>query len=116
MKFKLPSLEYRRLRGDLIEVYKIMHKFYDPCTVSSLFTLSDVSSTRGHKFKLTKSQTTSKQYQQFFTNRTINYWNNLDHETVMASSVNVFKNKIDSEFKNYMFEVNLHNKISNSIH
>ena len=24
-KLKLPSLEYRRLRGDMIEVYKIVH-------------------------------------------------------------------------------------------
>ena len=28
---KLPSLEYRRVRDDLIEVYKICHKILDPC-------------------------------------------------------------------------------------
>ena len=26
---KLPTLAYRRLRGDMIEVYKIMHELYD---------------------------------------------------------------------------------------
>lgn len=29
---KLPSLSFRRLRGDLIEVYKIVHNIYDPIT------------------------------------------------------------------------------------
>ena len=38
-KLKLPSLEYRRLRGDFIEIYKIVHKIYDPLTTNSLLTL-----------------------------------------------------------------------------
>ena len=35
----LPSLEYRRFRGDLIEVYKITNNMtmYDPITTNSLF-------------------------------------------------------------------------------
>ena len=36
----LPSLEFRRLRGDLIEVYKITHGFYDPITTNNLLTPS----------------------------------------------------------------------------
>ena len=27
---KLPTLKYRRLRGDMIEVFKITHNIYDP--------------------------------------------------------------------------------------
>ena len=27
---KLPTLKYRRLRGDMIEVFKITHDLYDP--------------------------------------------------------------------------------------
>ena len=30
MHFKLPTLKYRRLRGDMIEVFKITHNIYDP--------------------------------------------------------------------------------------
>ena len=28
-KLKLPTLVYRRLRGDMIEMFKILHGFYD---------------------------------------------------------------------------------------
>ena len=52
---RLPSLEYRRARGDMIETFKILHKLYDPNTTSSLFTLNDSSCTRGHPLKLTKN-------------------------------------------------------------
>ena len=31
-KLKLPTMEYRRLRGDLIEAYKILRHVYDPDT------------------------------------------------------------------------------------
>jgi hypothetical protein len=30
MKLRLPTLSYRRLRGDLIEVFKILSQKYDP--------------------------------------------------------------------------------------
>ena len=29
-QLKLPTLKYRRLRGDMIEVFKIVHNYYDP--------------------------------------------------------------------------------------
>ena len=61
----LPSLEYRRLRGDLIEVYKITHANYDPVTTCSLLTLNDDSVTRSNCFKLTKPRVNSKQFQHF---------------------------------------------------
>ena len=35
-KLNLPSLEYRRLRGDLIEVFKITHNIYDPISTKDL--------------------------------------------------------------------------------
>ena len=50
----LPSLEYRRLRGDLIETYKVLHEIYDPITTRDIFSLNK-SGTRGHNFKLAKN-------------------------------------------------------------
>ena len=37
---KLPSLEYRLIRGDMIQVYKIANNFYDPITTNSIFKFS----------------------------------------------------------------------------
>ena len=29
-QLKMPTLKYRRLRGDMIELFKIIHHYYDP--------------------------------------------------------------------------------------
>jgi len=44
------SLEHRRLRGDLIEVYKIMRGI-DKVDSQHLFPKGGESKTRGHRFK-----------------------------------------------------------------
>ena len=103
---KLPSLEFRRIRGDMIEVYKILHEKYDPLTTHSLFTL-DNNNTRGHKLKLKKVQFNTNKYKHFFTNRVVNLWNSLPGETVCAPSLNVFKNKLDKNLQHYMFLTNI---------
>ena len=99
-KLKLPSLQYRRLRGDLIEVYKIIHEIYDPVTTKSLFTkVSSNSVTRKtNSLNLTKKRTNKNAYKYFFTNRINNVWNSLPNDIVNAKSLNIFKNKIDSHF------------------
>ena len=43
---KLPTLKYRRHRGDIIETYKIIHRLYDTAVAPSLM-MSQVSHTRG---------------------------------------------------------------------
>ena len=107
IKLKLPSLEYRRLRGDLIEVFKILHDFYDPVTTKSLFVRSGTDRTRGHNLKLTKHRTHTRQFQNFFTNRIISAWNSLPEDAVNADSLNTFKNKLDKIFKKDIFSTNL---------
>ena len=52
-QLKLPTLKYRRLRGDMIEVFKIIHKYYD-IRASINFNFNPVGSTGGNKFKLQK--------------------------------------------------------------
>ena len=101
---RLPSLEYRRFRGDLIEVYKITHNLYDPVTTNSLFSFAYDSSLRSNSYKLTKPSFNTNQYQHFFTNRVINNWNSLPNEIVTADSLNTFKNKIDKHFSDIMYK------------
>ena len=100
---KLPSLEYRRLRGDLIEVFKITHNYYDYRTTSTLFTKAYNEATRGHEFKLQKTNVNYKKFGNFFTNRIINIWNNLPNDIIKSSSVNSFKNNIDKKFINLKY-------------
>ena len=106
-KLNLPSLEYRRFRGDLIQVYKIAHKHYDRPSVNSLFRFQNNSKLRGHSFKLTKFITKKRQYHHFFTNRIINKWNSLSEEIVSSKTMNAFKNNIDREYKDQMYCINL---------
>ena len=103
---KLPSLEFRRIRGDMIEVYKILYKMYDPITTNSLLTI-DTNTTRGHNLKLKKVSFRTEKYKHFFTNRVVNLWNSLPEEVVYASSLNVFKNKLDSYLHYYKFLTNV---------
>ena len=48
-------LEYRRLRGDMIQVFKMVHNYYDVCAAIKL-NFNAVSTTRGNKYKLQKNQ------------------------------------------------------------
>ena len=103
---KLPSLEYRRLRGDLIEVYKIMHKIYDINTTNTLFDLN-TNPTRTNEFKINKPRVETKMYQFFFTNRVINTWNKLPSSIVSAESLNVFKIGVDKHFEDLVYATRL---------
>jgi len=49
----LQNLEFRRLRGDLIEVYKIILNIYDPLTTHSLLAIDSISCIHSNGFKLT---------------------------------------------------------------
>jgi len=51
MHLELPTLKYRHLRGDMIEVFKIMHNIYDS-EVSSNLRYYPKSNTTGNKYKL----------------------------------------------------------------
>ena len=52
----LPSLSYRRIRGDMIEVFKICHGNYDREVNEGLLCFREDNHTRGHRFKLFKKR------------------------------------------------------------
>ena len=85
------SLEERRNRADLIEVFK-MAKGLSGIPMESMFELSTTKQLRGHELKLTKHRSKLEVRRHFFTERLVNRWNSLDHLTVNASTVNSFKN------------------------
>ena len=59
------------------------------------FEIKESKITRGHNFTLVKKQSRLDVRKFSFSRRSINVWNKLSTECVDASSVNVFKNRID---------------------
>ena len=90
----LPSLYYRRRRGDMILMYKIMNEKVR-IEASTLFTPATYSRTRGHKQKISKKKATKVPRMKSFTIRTVNDWNNLPIDVIESPSINAFKNRLD---------------------
>lgn len=89
----LPTLKYRRTRGDMIEMFKIVHGIYDKAVCPTLKFCTGV--TRGHKFKLEHVYSHLNIRKHSFFIRTIGIWNALPELVVDAPSVNTFKNRLD---------------------
>ena len=96
----LPTVIYRRLRGNLIQVFKYLQGYYD-VNRSNLFHINEEPAycTRGHEFKLSKTFHSSVLKQNFFAVRVINNCNALPEETV-CSSLNEFRNNLDRHWDN----------------
>ena len=90
----LATLETRRLRGDQIEVFKILNG-YENIDIIFFFTVKEERRTRVHGVTLAKKQCRLDIRKFSFSQRTVNEWNRLSADCVGASSVNIFKNKID---------------------
>ena len=56
---KLPTLTYRRLRGDVINMYTYIHGIYRLPLADNMFEMAQYGETRCHSFKLYKHQRTS---------------------------------------------------------
>ena len=91
---KLPSLVYRRLRGDLIETFKFKNQMY-AVNSDTLVPLEKESRTRGNSQKLKKQSFNTTIKKQFFCLRVTGYWNGLSDNIITSKSLNIFKNKID---------------------
>ena len=96
---ELPSMYYRRERGDMIEVYKYTHGLYDSDTPFKLA----VSDTRGHSLKIFKSRANKSLRQHFFSHRVVDKWNSLPESKVQAPTLNNFKNQLDQHWKQYLY-------------
>ena len=107
-RMKLPSLEYRQLRGDLIQVYKIAKNIYDPTSTESIFNFCNNQRLRGHIYKINKEYTNKTKYKKFFSNRVVNRWNSLPSDIVTAKNINDFKNKLDNFNRGIMYKVDIH--------
>ena len=101
-KIKLPLLKFRRIRGDLIQAFKIINKL-DNTDRDNFFTFNNSSKTRNSQNKLYKPLATTRLRASFFSIRVINHWNSLSHAARNAKDLLTFKKLIDIELKNIMY-------------
>ena len=90
----LTTLETRRRRADLLEVYKILNK-HEGIDENSLFT-RNIGKTRGNTCKLFKRRSNLDVSKFSFSKGVCNDWNELPNEVVTASCINGFKNGVDN--------------------
>ena len=94
-ELKLYSLSDRRLRGDLILMYRIITKDIKINT-NQLFTMEKNSKTRGHAFKVhVDNKSNSDIRRNYFTERVVQPWNNLPNNIVNSTTVKHFKAQYD---------------------
>jgi len=96
---KLPTLKNRRLRGDMIEVFKLVYNYYDPqAAVKMNFNTS--STTRGNMYKLQKFVCHYNLRKFAFCTRIVNMWNSLPNVVVKSDTINTFKSRLDRHWTN----------------
>ena len=108
-KLKLPSLHYRRIKGDMVEVWKHFN-VYDPNVFPKTFQLRTRAS-RAHEYQLqqhlpTSRYSYSKPQSVSFYYRVPRLWNKLPRDVVSASNIDTFKNRLDRHWENADFRFN----------
>ena len=96
-ELKLQSLHHRRLRQDMITLFKILRSG-DVSDLKRMFAFND-RKTRGHSLKLKKGNVNTLHRQNFFSQRVINEWNALPEIVVTCLSMHVFKKKLDKYYR-----------------
>ena len=107
----LTSLEDRRIRGDLIQLFKFINglEIVDrnclPKPAPSQNVLGPASATRGNSMRLVRQTFKSKTRNDFayfttvrdhfFSNRVVGEWNDLPNNVIGAPSLNSFKARLD---------------------
>ena len=92
---KLPTLCYRRLRGGIIELYKILTGKYDPDVCEGFIDLRGESNTRGSSLKIFKHRPRLDVRKYSFPHRIVDIWNDIPEKVINASTVVIFESRLD---------------------
>ena len=87
---KLQSLEHRRIRGDMIEVYKYITGIYK--TSYRRFE-KHIATTKGNCLNLKKQHHKTTIRGHYLTIRAVNTWNSLPEAVVSAPNLNTFNSR-----------------------
>ena len=95
----LHSLERRRARGDLIEVYK-WKAGLNKGDITKVLKLSNQERTRNNGFKLDKFRFRREIGKHWFGNRVVDEWNKLPNIIINSNTLNSFKHRLDAYMSN----------------
>ena len=104
-KLDMTTLAFRRLRGDVIEIFKHLHTYDKDSLPPTSFRLKTRPSRR-HKFQLHAYHGEGKRsiLGNFYYHRVAETWNNLPRTVVEAESINSFKNRLDDAWKDHQLK------------
>jgi len=94
--FNMSTLHYRRVRGDMIELIKILSGKYDTNVVPTLKTSGIQALCNGNDLRIFKTRFKYDLCKFYFTNRVVDAWNSLPNWIVMANSTSTFKCRLDT--------------------
>ena len=97
---KIPSLKGRRIRGDLIETYKIFNGLVD-IDPQDIFPPNPYDRTRNSEMKIHIQHTNTNVKKYCLAQRVAYNWNNLPDYIKQAKTTNSFKNYLDCHPKFY---------------
>jgi len=99
-KLNMPTLKYRRHRGDMIEVLKILHGIYDRDITDGILYLAQNDRTRGHSLKLITQSSRLELRRNSFSVRVVRRWNALPESVVSSPTVKAFESRLDEVWNN----------------
>ena len=97
-KLKLPSLYYRRRRGDMVAIYQLFHAGLD-LDPEDFVSMIKRANSRGHNWKLAKPQAVSRFRRNTLFVRAINDWNALPPHVVHVETLTQFKSQLDRHWQ-----------------
>ena len=96
----LPTLKFRRLRGDMIMVYKIVSGKHKRSLCPKLRSKVDATGRRGrNSLALHQERCRTDIWKYCFSHRVVSVWNTLPEEVVKSKTVDEFKRRIDHAWK-----------------
>ena len=92
---KLESLDLRRIKCDVIMLFKILHGMIHVDLCNNSIAVSNAV-TRGNSYKLVKYRVRLDVREYFYVNRVVNVWNCLNDNVVRSLALHEFVLKLDS--------------------
>ena len=106
-KLDMTTLKFRRLRGDMIQLYRHFHS-YDRGSLSNSFQPSArLSRKHGYQLVRLKPNDGTRGFQtNSFYFRTTKTWNDLPRDVVSAPTIDTFKKRLDDAWENHPTKYN----------